>query len=283
MRRQWKLVAAAALSAVVGGVTPTAGAVEVPGSCTPSGGRIVTPGCVPAATGEVREIVDPGTSLPNLVPAITFAEIGYYYSLDENGEVVPSPPNVRFSVAVRNEGAYPMDLLGDPSTDLTSTTAQQCVAWTERVCRRREQVGGFAWHAEHNHFHFQEFATYELRRLDADGHVDPSPEALLQTAPKVSFCLMDTEATRSDAPPPFYVQCLGVSQGISPGWQDVYSNVLPGQGLSVEGLPDGRYGLVVRLDPNNRLYETNETDNETAVIVEIFDGGTQARIVGPGT
>lgn len=277
----------AALVAVMSGalLLASAPAVAVPESCVPK--PHLPPGCPHALAGEVKDevahAVDPGWTLPNLVSAVTFAEVGYWYDLDENGTVVQSPPNVRFSVAIRNEGDYAMDLLGDASTDLTSTTVQQCVSWTEKVCREREQVGGFAWHPEHNHFHFQEFATYELRRLDADGRVDRSDAGLLQVAPKVSFCLMDFEASYADSPPPFYVQCLGANQGISPRWSDVYSNYLPGQGLSIEGLPDGSYALVVRVDPFDRLYETNDDDNETAVVVELYDGGTQARVVGPAS
>lgn len=236
---------------------------------------------VATAADPVQEILEPGRALPDLAPAVTFVEVGYWYHLDDNHNVIQSPPNIRFSVSVQNTGQYALDLLGDASTDLSSTTVQQCVSWTARLCRERVQVGGFAWHPEHNHFHFQDFATYELRRLRRSGRIDWHDRGLIQVAPKVSFCLMDTQPTGPDAPPQFYSRCLGVNQGISPGWEDVYDFSLPGQGLSIEGLPDGQYGLVVRLDPNNRLYETDDTDNLTALVVEIYEGGTQARIVGP--
>lgn len=280
--RLFVAVAAVASSAVLPGPAP---AVDVPGSCVPK--PHLPPGCLPAlgagVKDEVARVIGPGLTLPNLVPDVTFAEVGYWYDLAPDGTVVQSPRNIRFSVAIRNDGAYAIDLLGEAGTDLTSTSVQQCVSWTVNVCRARERVGGFMWHPEHNHFHFQEFATYELRRLDADGRVDRSDEGLLQIAPKVSFCLMDYEASSSEAPPPFYVQCLGVNQGISPGWADVYPNFLPGQGLVSEGLPDGLYAIVVRVDPFGRLYETSDADNETAVVVELYDGGNQARVVGPAS
>lgn len=238
-----------------------------------------------SASGPLGELVDPGWDVPNLVPAVTFVEVGYWYEQDPDGNIIQSPPNIRFSVSVRNVGEYPMDFLGDPSedpvNDIAEPNVQQCVSWTEKVCRERRQVGGFMWHAEHKHFHFQDFATYELRRLRAPGKVDWRERGLLQIAPKVSFCLMDTQPSRPDSPPPFYTVCLTANQGISPGWEDVYANFLDGQGLSIEGLPDGQYALAVRLDPNNRLYETDDTDNLTALVVEIHGNGTQARIVGP--
>lgn len=242
------------------------------------------PGSTVAAAPELSDVLEPGRTLPNLVPDVPYVEVGVFPYLDENDEVQQGPPYIRFSVAVQNRGAYPLDLLGDAGTDLTSTTVQQCVSWTERLCRQREQVGGFAWHPEHNHFHFQDFATYELRALKASGRIDWRDRGLLRVAPKVSFCLMDFEPQPGEsAPPAFYVQCLGVNQGISPGWQDVYANYLVGQGLTIEGLPDGLYGLVVRLDPSNRLRETHDDDNQTALIVELYDNGKQARIVGPAT
>ena len=279
MRRWSKLLAV--LPVLLLGLGPS-GAAEVPGSCHvgPNG---LPPGCTQAVRGELKEVLDPPRALPNLRPAVPYAEVGYFPTIDENFEVVQGPRLVRFSVEVHNVGSVAMDLLGEAGTDLTSTTVQQCVAWTERVCRERERVGGFAWHPEHNHFHFQNFATYELRRLDAAGGVDRTTAGLLQVAPKVSFCLMDYQPSRPDAPPGFYVQCLGANQGISPGWADVYANSLPGQGLSIEGLDDGFYALVVRLDPENRLYETDDTDNEAAVVVEIYADGQSARVVGPAT
>jgi hypothetical protein len=267
--------------ASIGLPAPSDAHVEIPGSCHPGSSHGLPPGCAHALDGELKELRDPGRTLPNLVPRIPYAEVGVFPYIDENGQFAQGKRHIRFDVAVRNEGRYAMDLLGDPSLDLMSTTVQQCVSWTERVCRERLPVGGFEWHPQHNHFHFQEFATYELRRLDATGAIDRSPEGLLQVAPKVSFCLMDYEAASDDPPPAFYVLCLGTNQGISAGWADVYASYLDGQGLVSEGLPDGLYGLVVILDPNDRLYETNEDDNETSVIVELFDNGNQARLVGP--
>ena len=60
----------------------------------------------------------------------------------------------------------------------------------------------------------------------------------------------------------------------------MYTAGTPGQELSIEGLPDGRYALVVTMDYADHIYETDNSDNVVEVTVELSGSGTQAAIVG---
>jgi hypothetical protein len=51
------------------------------------------------------------------------------------------------------------------------------------------------------------------------------------------------------------------TEGLSVGWADLYSYQLPGQGLNVTGLRSGKYCLVSIADPDNRLRESDNSNN----------------------
>ena len=252
--------------------------VPVPGSCKLHDQHVVNPGCVPALTDPVREVV---RGLPNLVPNVETVQILYTNAeFDETGQPRFIDPVLEFDTHAQNLGYYPLELLAEEDSILTSSLAQ-CVAWSlDYKCEEKRTVGGFAWHMEHAHFHFQDFATYELRRLGPDGRPDQSDAGLLGRSPKVSFCLVDSKPVREDASPTQrYIQCPGVRQGVSAGWTDIYGTDLPEQEFDLNGIPDGRYALIVRMDYENRIFETDDTDNYVAVIVDISVATETARIV----
>ena len=228
-------------------------------------------------------------TLPNLQPlAPPYVSVGSAAGPLDPFELVsapvPGPPVLRFPTYAMNVGAHALELVGSPTTTSPFVwSADQCVSWVEKVCRAREAVGEFVWHPQHNHFHFADFATYELRRLTSSGTPDFSSAGLLASSPKVSFCLQDTEMNRADAPPPTYVGCAGALQGISAGWTDLYDTGLPGQHLPIAGLSDGEYAIVITLNPDGMLRETSLDDNRAYSVVRLYDGGSQARVIGGGT
>jgi hypothetical protein len=268
-------VLVASVAALLASPSPTR-AEPVPSSCTLHPTHVVNPGCVPAATSEIR---DPGITLPNISPDVRSVHVVRPFLFDEASQtVVQGPPELQFDSWVQNLGTVPLELVADDPNN--PTTALQCVSWTAHVCREKRTVGEYAWHEEHKHFHFQDFADYQLRRLGSDGRPDYSDAGLLARSEKVSFCLLDIALVDATKPaPPFYVTCGPTLQGVSPGWADVYSSGTPGQSLSVDGLPDGRYALIVDMDYGNRLYETDDTDNVVEVTVEVSGGLTEAVIV----
>ncbi|MBI2949460.1 MAG: hypothetical protein HYY23_17620 [Verrucomicrobia bacterium] len=134
-------------------------------------------------------------------------------------------------------------------------------------------VGQFDFHPEHNHWHFENFARYQLRNTAADGSVGST---LLSDNSKVSFCVEDVslaDSQLSHVEPQTYTECTQTKpQGLSVGWADVYAWDLFGQSLDVTGLPDGDYWLLSTSDPDNLLNEGGgalESNNTAALKIRI--------------
>jgi hypothetical protein len=125
-------------------------------------------------------------------------------------------------------------------------------------------IGCMHFHPAHNHWHFLDLASYELR-YERDG------ETVLRKR-KVGYCLTDArlafpspvtpEASTYPVNPPGTTGCQAVTtQGISPGWADAYLLELPGQELDVTGLARGHYCVISRTDPANVLAELDDANN----------------------
>lgn len=189
----------------------------------------------------------------------------------------PAVRALRFSTMTENVGSYPLEVIGVPSAGL-SLEAHQCNTWVARICTSYQPAGTMVFDEFHRHWHFEGFAQYELRYLQGgQPDLDRAPAA---TGSKASFCLMDSHPT-PDLPeesqdrllrlyPP---TCPAVRQGISPGWMDMYTTEVVGQQIRLVGVPDGDYALVIRIDPDNRLAESNEGNNMTFRAIRI--SGTQ--------
>ena len=95
----------------------------------------------------------------------------------------PLPAGV---VVLANRGAGPLELYGVVNSTTGETDAYQ-VVYHDNGARLTYHVGtfSFAGHATHNHWHFDEFAKYELRNA--------STGALVASSDKVSFCLLDLD------------------------------------------------------------------------------------------
>lgn len=229
--------------------------------------------------------------------------------------MVPSPQQAPvqqlwFSTFVENHGDWPFEIIGHPETNADAPgqqiTAQQCVRWEgpqvnggARVCLRYEPVGALVYHPIHNHFHLDGLARY---RLLADRGGVPGEE--LRNSGKVGFCLTDTfDMTPSQSPVPlgnalaqavhdtarqyadrWYIECThfyglpypGVRMGISPGWKDMYSRLIPGQGFPIADLPDGTYWIETTLNSPEApfLRETDLSDNLHVAPVCIYHSDT---------
>ena len=177
-----------------------------------------------------------------------------------------SPLIVRRSLSssTANRGRGPLELYGVVNATTGSTDAFQ-VVHHDNGARVTHNVGtfSFAGHATHNHWHFDEFAIYELRNT-ATG-------ALVKSSDKVSFCLLDlaryTAETIPGAAASDVYDCS--NQGISVGWADVYSAGLEGQYIDITGVADGTYKFISITDPNNRLHEEPNTNNRAELTIEI--------------
>jgi Lysyl oxidase len=121
---------------------------------------------------------------------------------------------------------------------------------------------------------FYNAARFELWRLDGRGR----RTRLARTGPKVAYCLRDLTRTRPrlrrSPSRPFYPACSTnsraerVTLGTSVGWADIYPPAYPEQWIDVTGLR-GCFAYVHIADPENRIYELDEDNNEAQVIVRL--------------
>ena len=71
---------------------------------------------------------------------------------------------LRFTAAIENVGPGPLELPGDSSSGQT-VVYQRVYDTAGQVTE--SPVGTFVFHPEHNHWHFEHFADYELWARDA--------------------------------------------------------------------------------------------------------------------
>jgi hypothetical protein len=115
---------------------------------------------------------------------------------------------------------------------------------------------------------------FELWSLDKRGH----RVKRVRVGPKVSYCLRDLKHTRPrlkrSPGRAHYPACSTfplkkeVTLGTSIGWSDVYPPSYPEQYINVTGLR-GCFAYAFMVDPLNGIYESNEDNNESQVIVRL--------------
>jgi Lysyl oxidase len=103
------------------------------------------------------------------------------------------------------------------------------------------------------------------------------PEHRVRKGPKVFYCFRDLERTKPMRRSPHHPVYGACSQdpgrkrlrlGTSVGWSDIYPSDYDRQWVSVGGLR-GCYAFVMRVDPLNLLYESNERNNRSVRIVRL--------------
>ncbi|WP_375765438.1 lysyl oxidase family protein [Archangium gephyra] len=116
----------------------------------------------------------------------------------------------------------------------------------------------YEFDACHQHDHLVGFASYEL----------VSPEnAVVAVGRKQGFFLVDLTPYCGDAAAPFIA--TDGSQGISPGWADVYAGDYPCQWLDITDVADGTYTLRIGVDKSDIVDEEDVHPNSVDVKVKI--------------
>ena len=154
-----------------------------------------------------------------------------------------------------------------------------------------QPVGTMVWHPapSHNHWHFNDFATYELLNADKTRAVRSGKE---------SFCLANTDAvdlTGDGAAWEAYEEDLGsvcggyeirsIREVLSAGWGDTYSQYRAGQSFPIKNLADGVYYVRVLANPDDTLIEADTTNNESLRKVRIYtnrDGQRRVKVAPVG-
>lgn len=143
---------------------------------------------------------------------------------------------LRFTVTTANIGEADVHI-GDPSEHFAAGD------------------GLFEFAACHHHFHFRNYALYEL--------IEPATGRVWKAA-KRGFCMLDTDpnpASMGGDPPrsPKYRNCGDLThagdQGITHGWSDTYRFILGGQYFVLDGgdnqppVPPGNYVIRITANP----------------------------------
>lgn len=169
---------------------------------------------------------------------------------------------LRFDNTVVNQGGR-LELTADLSVsrDVYQNVYDAKIGGT-RVVRTR--VGSdLIFHPQHNHFHFEGIASYELLKKNTTGHY----LATQFRGTKTSYCIIDYVRISSSArTTPQYEFCNASVQGLSAGWGDLYYSSLPEQwvDLGTTMLPDGDYALQSIANPQRKIKES-DTSNNTGV------------------
>ena len=183
---------------------------------------------------------------------------------------------IRFSTTVANRGEGPLVLRGDLDSDSLQFRATQLVERSDGSIREGN-VGTFVYDDGHAHWHLPRFFVFELWQLDARGALS----AVVASTGKMAFCLADSfpafEPPPNAAAEARFTSCETATQGISVGWEDIYTADLPGQELDIPGLPDGRYLIRSIVDPDDQLRETDEANNVDTIVVQL-DGDSVAEV-----
>jgi hypothetical protein len=179
---------------------------------------------------------------------------------------------LRLSTATANVGAGRLELRARAVIDATRREVVQRIYRSDGSFSERP-AGTFTHHPEHDHFHFDEWTEFGLRAVGPDGEIG----ARVAGGAKQSFCLLDLVVHDASNPgfrrPGFYTTCGADFQGITPGWSDLYNFSLPGQWVDITGLPPGVYWLEATADPDDRVLESDETNNTLGRLVAVFPAG----------
>ena len=178
---------------------------------------------------------------------------------------------LRFTNSIWNSGPGKLELIGTPNQAKDQIWVSQLIFGADPEVFSEFEVGEFRFHDQHDHWHLEGFAVYEVWSLDERG----SLESMVSTGGKVSYCVMDVSLAETSLVdgivPKFrtYTHCEGIRQGLSIGWIDTYKYFYPGQSVEVSSLKDGIYALVSTVDPDHLLKEANIHNNSAVAYFEI--------------
>jgi hypothetical protein len=179
-------------------------------------------------------------------------------------DVVSGDKLLLLSTTSWNSGTGPLRLRGGETVPGGKQNVYQQVRQSDGTYVE-QLAGSFIFHAQHNHTHFDDYATYTLTSVN-----NPATE---RAATKQTFCIIDTDALRLDLPGApqdwVYGSCGADVQGMSVGWGDTYTSNLAGQEIDITGLPNGDYFLEVEIDPLDKIEEIDETDNKSTIRVRL--------------
>ena len=217
---------------------------------------------------------------PSMLPDLV-ALPAWGISTDEYS--APGRDLLDFGATVWDAGPAPMVVEGFRRTGTNIMDAWQTFYRGDKPVARAP-VGTMVYDSDpgHEHWHFEQFATYRL--LGSDKHN-------IVRSQKTGFCLAPTDAidlTVSGAiwnpgTLGLYSACGDASaiwtrETLPTGWGDTYFQSLPGQSFDITDLPNGTYFIQVQADPTGAIYERSSS-NDSQLREVILGGVKGARTV----
>jgi hypothetical protein len=176
--------------------------------------------------------------------------------------------SVGFDTTVVNRGRGIMLVQGHRLRGQPVMVADQLIDRVEAPPLLVRGVGWLRyWPHGHHHWHLLPFQLYQLRTAEG--------KKVLLRARKEGFCIgaSGTAVRPSRTPPNACGQhrpgALRVGESLEPGQADTYPGYLEGQSLPLDGIRPGRYYLVVWLNRERRLRESNYANDVGSTLVRI--------------
>ena len=215
----------------------------------------------------------PASTLPDLVPLPSWGISAVHVP---KTKTQPASDQLDFNATVWI-GNAPLDVEGFRSHGSPVMQAYQYFWQGGHIIGRvRAGTMGFDSKKGHNHWHFEQFAQYQLLN---------SGQKLAVRSHKVGFCIAPTDPVDLLEPAAvwqpsflgFGGQCgsttaLWVQEMLPVGWGDTYSQSVAGQSFDISGLPNGTYYIEVLANPQKVLHESN-TANDVS-LRQVILGGT---------
>lgn len=191
---------------------------------------------------------------------------------------------LQFSATVWNAGDSPLVVDGFRNESQDEMDAYQYFFDADGNQTGYQNVGHMHWDTRptHQHWHFKDFASYELLNADQTRAVKSRKEA---------FCLANTDSVDLTVPNAMWnpentdlsTSCgdygsLSIREVLASGWGDTYAQFRAGQSFDLRGLPNGTYYVAVIANPKDRLVEAS-TDNNTSLRKVIIRGTEGHRTV----
>nr|WP_308128917.1 lysyl oxidase family protein [Actinoplanes polyasparticus] len=186
--------------------------------------------------------------------------------------------HVNFGATVWNAGTSPLLVDGFRRSGAGLMDAYQYFFDAQGNQVGAVPAGTMEWDARagHEHWHFTDFAQYNLLRAD---------KKLAVRSGKEAFCLANTDQVDYTIPlakwrplnTDLETSCgekdsVGVREVLDIGNGDTYTQDRPGQSFDITGLPNGTYYIEVKANPAGKLSESSATNNTS--LRKIVLGGT---------
>jgi hypothetical protein len=182
-----------------------------------------------------------------------------------------------FAATVYNGGPGPLVVDGyRRGSEAEMDAYQMFYRGTQQISSAKVGTMEYDVRHSHQHWHFKDFATYDLVNAD---------HQRVRTSGKEAFCLAPTDAIDLFRPGAAVNPGNGdlgtacgmessvwVREVLSTGWGDTYTQARAGQSINITTLPNGTYWLRVTANPSNRLREASKANNVSLRRVVI--GGT---------